>query len=57
MVAGLGGQPQRMTVEASGPHHYVSHVDIFDFNVSHLIIASSQWPASEADLGGWQTPP
>ena len=29
-------------MEASGPHHYVSHVDIFDFNVSHLIIASSQ---------------
>ena len=44
-------------MEASGPHHYVSHVDIIDFNVSHLIIASSQWPASEADLGGWQTPP
>ena len=36
-----GGRPQRLTIEASGPHHDVFHVDIIDFDVSHLDIASS----------------
>ena len=57
MVAGLSGRPQRLTMEASEPHHDVSHVDIIDFDVSHLDIASSWWPASEADHGGQWTPP
>ena len=51
------GRPWRLTVEASGPHHDVSHVNIIGFDVSHLDIASSWWPALEADRGGQWTPP
>ena len=60
-----GGRLWSLTMEASRPHHGASHIDILGFHVSHIICfdvshmdnASSWWPASEADLGGQQTPP